>query len=246
MRRYFIEVAYLGTHYAGFQIQDNAPTIQGEIEKAMLLITKTAYSLTGSSRTDAGVHAMQNYFHFDDESRFTSEKWIRATYNLNAVLPQDIVIKSIKEVPADLHARFSAVQRDYCYTVITSRDPFLKDQAYVFPYKVDKGRLNQAADLFLHNTNFINFSKKHSDVLNYNCRIQNAYWSFEGNKMEFYVGANRFLRGMVKALTGTSLKFARGKLTEQELKQMLSGQHGIIADFTPPSKGLCLKSVKYS
>src|SRR5665647_1840948 len=119
MPRYFIEVFYKGTNYSGFQIQQNANSIQAEIEKSLNIFFKSAFSLTGSSRTDAGVHALSNYFHFDSQSfaLFTTERLNRIIYNLNAILPNDIVIKRIYQVADDAHCRFDAVSRGYTYYI---------------------------------------------------------------------------------------------------------------------------------
>src|SRR5215217_8007531 len=106
MPRYFIEVAYKGTRYSGFQIQQNALTVQSEVEKALATLHRHSFSLTGSSRTDAGVHAEQNYFHFD-----ATEIHPQAVYKLNAILPNDIVVKRIQQMPDEAHSRFDAISR---------------------------------------------------------------------------------------------------------------------------------------
>src|ERR1044071_578335 len=101
MPRFFIEVAYNGSRYSGFQIQQNANTIQAEIEKAFALLHRYNITLTGSSRTDAGVHALQNYFHFDFEREINKH----FVYKMNAILPGDIVVKQLYVVPAYAHSR---------------------------------------------------------------------------------------------------------------------------------------------
>jgi len=112
MPRYFIEVSYKGTAYSGFQIQQNSITIQSEVEKALQIYFKKPFSLTGSSRTDAGVHALQNYFHFDSEQSLEnnevsslSKDLKNASYHLNAILPKDIVVKRIFQVDVNAHCR---------------------------------------------------------------------------------------------------------------------------------------------
>ena len=144
MPRYFIEVSYKGTLYAGFQAQQNANTIQDEIEKALAVYFKQSFSLTGSSRTDAGVHALQNFFHFDFEFA-EIPNLDKVAYHLNAILPPDIVIKNIFAVKDDAHSRFDAKYRTYEYTIYAHKDPFLSDYAYFYPYKIDIDLLNQAA-----------------------------------------------------------------------------------------------------
>src|SRR5436853_3547527 len=122
MPRYFIEVCYRGTSYAGFQVQQNANTIQAETEKAFNIYFRSVFSLTGSSRTDAGVHALQNFFHFDSEHTFDKEALKKAVYHLNALLPGDIALKEIREVAPDAHCRFDAVSREYHYTIYNYKD----------------------------------------------------------------------------------------------------------------------------
>src|SRR6478736_6089904 len=113
IQRYFLELAYLGTRYSGFQVQENAQTIQSELEKALATLFRQSFALTGSSRTDAGVHAKQNYFHFDSALTITNQQ----VYNLNALLPRDIAVKGIYTVPAAAHCRFDALAREYNYVI---------------------------------------------------------------------------------------------------------------------------------
>ena len=120
MARYFLEVAYIGTNYSGFQIQKNANSIQAEIEKAMEILFHQSFQLTGSSRTDAGVHAKQNFFHFDSEINIQNKQ----LYNLNSILPNDIVVKQIFIVNNQAHSRFDAISREYNYIVYQTKDPF--------------------------------------------------------------------------------------------------------------------------
>jgi hypothetical protein len=129
MPRTFLEVAYRGTHYSGFQIQDNAPSIQQEVEKALEVVFRRPFTLTGSSRTDSGVHALQNYFHFDYEGLIDK----RILYNINAILPPDIVLKDIRSVVPDAHCRYDALSREYRYYIYRTKNPFLVDRAWFFP-----------------------------------------------------------------------------------------------------------------
>ena len=156
MPRYFIQVAYLGTRYSGFQIQQNANTIQAEVTRALKIVAHKEYELTGSSRTDAGVHALQNFFHFDaDESIHTS-----VVYNLNAVLPYDIAVKSIFETNPTAHCRFDAVSRTYHYKITRIKDPFYFGRAYYYPFALDINLLNEMAACITSFTEFTSFSKK--------------------------------------------------------------------------------------
>lgn len=250
MRRYFIEVAYIGTQYSGFQIQQNATTIQGEIEKALLVIFKQPLKLTGSSRTDAGVHAKQNYFHVDIDEDFVPNKlkeFDAYIYNLNALLPNDIVIKNIREVNGEAHSRFSAATRSYIYNISIVKDPFNVSTSYYFPYKMDINLLNEAAAIIKEHLDFEAFSKKHTQVNNFNCTISESIWCQTEDKqgLLYFVTANRFLRGMVKALTGTMLKIGTGHLSIQDLSSIFNERKHNLVDFSPPGKGLMLVGVKY-
>ena len=162
MPRYFIELSYKGTNYAGFQVQDNASTIQGEVEKALHIYYKTTFQLTGSSRTDAGVHALQNFFHFDVPQSFNNQALQKDAYHLNAILPADIAIQSIYPVAADHHCRFSATSRSYQYYIYQQKDPFLQDKAFYCPYPIDHALLQQAAAEIMSHQNFTTFSKKNT------------------------------------------------------------------------------------
>ena len=165
MARYFIEVAYKGTGYAGFQVQQNANTIQAEIEKALHVYFRKVFSLTGSSRTDAGVHAQQNFFHFDSDIIFTKAETDKATYHLNAILPLDIAIKNIRQVAENAHCRFDATARSYRYCVHQHKDPFLQDDSYYYPYPLNIDAMNEAAKLLFDFTDFESFAKKNTQVL---------------------------------------------------------------------------------
>jgi tRNA pseudouridine38-40 synthase len=136
MPRYFIEVAYRGSAYSGFQVQHNANTVQAEIEKAFQTLERRAVHLTGSSRTDAGVHAQQNFFHFDDEAGLHAQ----FEYKMNAILPADIVLKKLIRVREDAHSRFDAVTREYEYRIYRFKDPFLRGLASYYPMKLDEDR----------------------------------------------------------------------------------------------------------
>ena len=131
MARYFIEVSYKGTDFSGFQVQKNANTIQAEIEKALQTYLRKYFQLTGSSRTDAGVHALKNYFHFDsDEKLFTSndpssQSLKKILYALNSILPHSIVVKNIVEVDNNAHCRFDAVSREYKYFICKKKILFI-------------------------------------------------------------------------------------------------------------------------
>lgn len=242
MPRYFLELAYKGTAYHGFQIQDNAPTIQLAIEKALFTLFKVNIDLTGSSRTDAGVHALQNYFHFDADLSITNKH----VYNLNAILPDDIAVKSINMMSDTAHCRFDAVARTYHYYIYQQKNPFLKDRGWFYPYELDLSLLQQAAAILKNHTDFTSFAKRNTQVFTHNCSILISEWSIAADQQYIYqVQANRFLRGMVRGLVGTMLKVGRGQLSLDDFEKIILAKDCTKADFSTPPQGLFLAKVIY-
>lgn len=241
MGRYFIEVAYKGADFAGFQIQDNAVTIQSKIQEAMQIIFKKEIQLTGSSRTDSGVNALQNYFHFDLELPVSN----RYLYNLNALLPSEIVIKKILPVKPDAHCRFDAISREYHYHVYKTKNPFMYHQAYFYPYTLNFELLEEAAAIILQYTDFSSFSKRKTQVKNFNCRIIKSRWSQKDDILTYQVQANRFLRGMVRGLVGTMLQMGRGKMSLEDLHRLIAEKDSSRTNFAVPGYGLFLTQVNY-
>ncbi len=250
MPRYFIEVAYNGTNYSGFQIQKNANSIQGEIEKALTIFFKQTFNLTGASRTDTGVHALQNFFHFDVEdplvpySNWKGEGW-GAVYNLNAILPDDIVIRNIFQVADNTHCRFDAISREYKYFIYWEKNPFLKDRGYYYPNTINREILNDAASIIKEYDNFTSFSKRNTQVKNFLCIIQRSCWIFKEQTLIYNVAGNRFLRGMVRGLVGTMLQVATGKMNLESFRNIIESRDLTKANFSVPSKGLFLIEIRY-
>lgn len=248
MSRYFIEVSYKGTHYSGFQVQHNAHTIQSEVEKALNTVfrlpaqigqAETGIKLTGSSRTDAGVHALQNFFHFDTDAEIISAH----IYNLNAVLPGDIAVHEIYKVNDAAHCRFDAVSRSYVYTVYQKKNPFLRNTSYFYPYPLQLNLLNEAAQLLKQYENFEAFSKRNTQVKTFNCNIYESNWQCKDGVYSYHVTANRFLRGMVRALTATMLRVGRGKISIDDFKRIIEAKDCTKAFFDVPAHGLMLAQV---
>lgn len=241
MPRYFLEVAYKGNNYSGFQIQENANSIQQEVEKALGVFFRQRLMLTGSSRTDGGVHARQNFFHFDYEGVIER----RVIYNINAILPPDICIKAAYPVSADAHCRFDALSREYRYYVYRKKDPFLVDRAYFFPYALDREKLEEAAALVPGFREFASFAKRNSQAKTYDCIVMESQWLDEENCLVYRVVANRFLRGMVRGLVGTMLQVGRGKISVAEFAAILREKDNRQADFSVPGHGLFLIRVSF-
>jgi tRNA pseudouridine38-40 synthase len=247
MSRYFIEVFYKGTNYSGFQIQQNANSIQAEIEKALLTYFKQALSLTGSSRTDAGVHALSNFFHLDTEvlNSKSEEELTKSVYHMNAILPDDIVVKHLYKVKDDAHCRFDAITREYKYYIYQHKTPFLSDRAYFFPYKLDINKLNEAAAVLLNYEDFTSFSKKNTQVKTFQCKLSTSIWQIEGDMLVYTVKGNRFLRGMVRGLVGTMIKVGTGKISFSDFTKIVEDKDCSKADFSVPPQGLFLVNVVY-
>jgi tRNA pseudouridine38-40 synthase len=242
MPRYFLEVRYMGTRYSGFQIQPGAPTVQGEVERALGTVLRLPTDLTGSSRTDAGVHALSNYFHFDHPVALD----IGVLRSVNAVLPADIAAVSLRRVPDEAHCRFDAVSRRYRYRLHTGKDPFLSDRSWFYPYPVSEDILHGIAGRLCGRADFRSFSKRRTQVGTYVCQIRDCRWERLEGAWQFEVEGDRFLRGMVRGLVGTMLKAARGRLDIEAFFDILRSQDNRCTDFTPPGRGLTLVAVKFS
>lgn len=239
--RYFLEVSYKGTRYSGFQVQQNANTIQAEIEKAFEIFFQSKISLTGSSRTDTGVHALQNFFHFDFDTQINSE----ILYSLNAILPADIVLKNVSLVSETSHCRFDAISREYKYYIYKSKNPFLYDRAFYFPYKINIDLIKEAASIVKGYSDFTSFSKRNTQVKNFHCNIFESEWLIEQDYLVYRIKANRFLRGMVRALTATMLLIGRNKINLSQFKEIIESKDCTKASFAVPAHGLFLFRVNY-
>ena len=237
-----MDISYRGTHYHGWQIQPNGITIQAEIEKALSSILKDPHSIVGSGRTDTGVHAAQQIAHFDSEASFEPED---LAYKLNSFLKEDIAIRSIKPVLEEAHARFSAVSRSYQYKIHQKKDPFSLRQSYYFRPKLDVTKINQACKLLLEWENFECFSKVHTEVNHFRCDISAAKWYKIGPRNLFVISADRFLRGMVRAIVGTLIDVGLGKKTLDEFQEILASNDRAKAGRAVPADGLFLQEVVY-
>ena len=241
MKRYFIEVGYDGAAFGGFQIQINQQTIQGSIENALATLYKEPIALTGASRTDAGVHAMQNFLHFDSALDIQAKH----VYNLNAILPNSIVIKGIYEVPMEAHARFDAIKRSYLYKIHTFKNPFLEGRSWYYPYPVNHDLMQAAADSLLTYSNFESFSKKNTQVNTFDCKVSKAYWHWDTQEFSFHIDSNRFLRGMIRGLVGTMLQVGRGLISLEQWHEIIANKDEQKVDFSTPAHGLYLSAIEY-
>ncbi len=240
--RYFIEFAYKGTHYHGWQYQPNAASVQETLNKVFSTLLQEEIDIMGAGRTDTGVHASQMYGHFDTEKAIETDKLI---YKANSFLPKDIVIFNIIEVHPDAHARFDATSRTYHYHISTKKEVFNNDLSWHFFHELDLKAMNEAAKLLLDFTDFQCFSKSNTDVFTYNCKITQAHWTKENNTLIFTITADRFLRNMVRAIVGTLVNIGLHKITKDDFVQIIESKSREKAGFSVPAQGLFLTQITY-
>lgn len=240
--RYFIEIAYQGTHYHGWQIQPNAHTVQAEIERVLELILGKKIEITASGRTDTGVHAMQQFAHFDCETPLNHYTHL---HKVNLLLPRDIVAKAIYQVADEAHARFDATERAYAYYLSSQKKPF-QQGLYTYDHRTyNYEAMNQAAAILLQYQDFQAFSKVKTDVKTFDCIISEAKWVQEDDFYVFHITANRFLRGMVRAIVGTLLEVGKGRLNLKDFKMVIEQKDRRKAGHAAPPEGLFLSRVVY-
>lgn len=240
--RFFIELSYNGKEYHGWQNQPNAITVQEVIENALSVLLKDKISIVGAGRTDAGVHAMQMFAHFDFDVDFDREQLV---YKLNAFLPKDIIIKTIFPVNDDAHARFDALSRTYVYKMTAFKNAFNFDLVYFFKPQLDLDKLNEASKLLFNYKNFKCFSKSNTDVKTYYCEIMKAEWQLKNDELIFTIKADRFLRNMVRAIVGTLIEIGMGKMTMDQLKTIIESENRINAGASAPGYALYLTHIEY-
>ncbi|SEP60113.1 tRNA pseudouridine(38-40) synthase TruA [Flavobacterium urocaniciphilum] len=240
--RYFIEFAYNGKDYFGFQVQPNAISIQETLDKSLSLLLRDSIEIVGAGRTDSGVHAKQMYAHFDTEVEFDVQATIQ---KLNSFLPKDIAIFRIIPVHADAHARFDATSRTYEYHITTFKDVFNINGSWKVNHKLDLDLMNEACKILFEYIDFECFSKVHTDVRTFNCKITEAYWQQNENQIIFTISADRFLRNMVRAIVGTLVNVGIHKTSLEDFRNIIESKNRSKAGFSVPAHGLYLTKVKY-
>lgn len=243
--RYFLHLAYNGGPFNGWQIQPNAPSVQEVLEKAFSIFCKESINIVGCGRTDAGVHALNFYAHFDTEQVFDSQQLDYILRKVNAFLDENVAVYRIFPVREDLHARFSAVSRTYRYHVSASKQPFRQEFSHRIFFNPDMDMMNEAAAKLFNYTDFTSFSKLHTQTATNDCRIMQAHWDKVDDEFVFTIQANRFLRNMVRAITGTLLDVGRGKLTVSQFCDIIERKDRCAAGTSMPAKALFLADVEY-
>ncbi len=245
MSRYVVELSYKGTGYDGWQVQKNTPnTIQRVVNQKLSMLLQEQVTVMASGRTDSGVHARQNFAHFDTSKKLAASFLRR----LNFLLPVDIAVRNVFTVGDNFNARFDAISRTYEYLICYNKNPFLTEFSSFYPYpELSAEKLNEAAAYLKSQRDFAAFSKKRTHVKTTFCNITEAHWKSDPsrNVLHFTISADRFLRGMVRAVVATSIRYARGKLTMEQLRLLIESRQPHKTDFSAPPQGLTLHSVLY-
>lgn len=243
MNRYFLRLSFDGRRYSGWQIQENANSIQGELNRALSVILRQKVNTVGCGRTDAGVHARLFYAHFDLPNAILDPE--KTLNGVNALLDSDIRVSDIFSVENHCHARFSATRRAYEYFVHHTPDPFLSPYS-MFTYNLpDIHLMNSAAGSLTGEHDFSSFCKAHSGLTGFICRVDHAKWIIRQDVMVFTISSNRFLRGMVRAITGTLLEVGFGKIKPENLLEILDAHDRSRAGMAVPAHALFLTGVEY-
>lgn len=244
-KRYFVELSYKGTAYAGWQRQNNAVSVQSTVEAALSTILNQPIQVTGCGRTDAGVHASQYFLHFDYGRELPDDFLSR----LNKFLPKDIALKRVFQVADAAHTRFDATRRSYEYYMNYHKSPFSHQLSWYYyrGRRLSVDRLNACAGLLLEYDAFAPFCKTGSDVKTMRCALTRSEWIANPghHQLVFHVSSNRFLRGMVRLIVGTCVLVAEDKLSLKSVKESLETQKSLEKSWSAPADGLYLSEVCY-
>ncbi len=244
MPRYVLHLAYDGTSYSGWQKQPDARTVQGEIEQALQALTQEKIHLYGSGRTDTGVHAEDQYAHFDTHIP-VEDDWLAG--RLQRMLPDDILIYRIKLVPEHFHARFDAQWRRYRYQLLRRPDPFQRLYAWYPGVELDWKAMEDGLVLLKGEHDFAGFSRKSGDLPHYRCTVLDAGLDMTDGQMVFIrIQANRFMRSMMRAVVGALVSVARGSKDPEWFKKQLKESSEWDNNLIAPAHGLYLEKVFYS
>lgn len=243
-QRYFIECAYDGTAYNGWQIQPNGTGVQQKIEEALYTLFRKDCSILGSGRTDTGVHARQQFAHVN--LPYMDDKKLAAlVYKLNSILPQDISIQGIYPVKNDAHARFDAIRRTYKYYLTFKKNVFLNRYQYYYHGKLDLDALKEAASIIPQYTDFSSFCKSHASSQTPFCKVETSFWEEAAQGWVYTISANRFLRNMVRAIVGTMIEVGKGKISLAQVHAIIQQKDRRAAGFSAPANALFLHRVEY-
>lgn len=240
--RFKTVIEYDGTGLAGWQIQKNSKTVQGEIESALAVVMKQKITVTGAGRTDAGVHARGQVAHFELDQSIDTRKTM---HSLNGILIPQIRLKTLDLAEPDFHARYSAKSRTYRYFIANGPTAIERHFCWYFSGDLDLGKMNSAVQIIKSSTDFQSFCRSVSEVKHYLCEIFEANWNRKKDFLVFTIRANRFLHGMVRALVGTLVDIGRNKLSEKDLVEIFDAKNREMASQAAPARGLFLEEVEY-
>jgi len=246
--RYFIKISFDGTHFNGWQIQKNsAHTVQQKINDGLSKLLGEKIEVTGCCRTDAGVHAKELFAHLDSKrENLHNNSSVDWHYKFNKMLPVSISIDGIFSVIEKANARYEATARTYQYFIHSKRDPFLVNRSYYYYSELNVPLMNKAAKLLMKQDDFSAFSKMNTQVKTNICKIKRAEWKNDkyGN-LVFTIRADRFLRGMVRMITGTMILLGKNKITLNDFQKIIESKHCRNAGGIVPACGLYLTKVEY-
>jgi tRNA pseudouridine38-40 synthase len=242
MAKYKLIIEYDGTAYVGWQRQLNGKSVQGAVEEALSRILQAKTEIVGAGRTDSGVHARGQVAHFSTSAAHEPAK---LSLGLNALLPEDIAVLRVEEVPEEFHARYSARERRYSYTIALQPTALGRHYAWHVKYPLPLEALQKAAEVIVGEHSFMAFCKGSSEVDNFCCTIAEARWTEDGSLLRFHVAGNRFLHGMVRALVGSMVDVARGYRDLSWFQSLLEKELRSEAGMAAPACGLVLEEVVY-
>ena len=219
-KRYFIFISYDGTSYHGWQTQPGKTTVQSKLEEALSVILQEKIKTTGAGRTDTGVHARMFVAHFDSATEDLAGN-SNIIFRLNTYLPADISVSNIKAVESNVSARYDAISRTYRYFISLRKDPFNQKYSWYRYGTMNIDAMNQASAYLMKYDDFTSFSKLHTQVKTNICKIHEAGWISDNEKLVFTIRANRFLRNMVRSIVGTMVEIGTGKMTPGEIEKII-------------------------
>ena len=246
MKTYVLSISYDGTNYYGWQKQPNVPTIQGELEKRLKKLFGATVKTVGASRTDRGVHALEQIVAFEANPKYEPADLAR---RLNKMLPNDIAVNGATFAENGFNPRFDAVGKLYEYHIITQKNPFKARYSLFVDFSAPEyavKKLNEISRVFLGEHNFSAFSIAKDLPENPECTIKSSHWKMEKDEIVYFVVGNRFLRKMVRSMVGAMLEYTNGKLSLGDVKDMLLSGRKVKEFKVAPPQGLFLVKVYFN
>ena len=244
MKRFLLRINYDGTNFKGWQSQKHGRTVQDTLESVLSEITKANITVVGSGRTDAGVHAIRQYAHFDLNLNITPDQLIRA---INSKLPDDLKITNVFQVVNNFHARYDAEKRVYKYVITSNKSPFNRFYKACFHKKIiTPENMETCLHYFTGEHDFTSFSKSNPDIKSNICTINNFELHKENEDLVFIISANRFLHNMVRRIIGTIVNISHANIDPEIINKLINKKnpsHKLIS--TAPPQGLYLLDVRY-